>query len=486
MDDGDLTVTKTSTPAIDWIRELATLTFLPGPGGTYDYIVNPEMVPSMVALLDEIRADSTSNSNSKYCLGYDDDEEQNTRDLPINYLFDWLLRNHQEHLKTLTDRCCDFVLDSMPDVSADNPFHQILPYGCVDCFIDEVIAWREKSTVKSCARSWASGHFFDLLDQYLECADEHVQFCLGYVMKAVAQESFSLEEFLVDVWKLCRNELKDQTIIERAQSLIRQIPWWKYRLRPIECSGLFNFSYYDLFYPSPKLEGKLRLGPAVMLIFGLSNREQDNETVESCRQLFPVPSTPRFNLADLRYYPPNFKPTMKALFLAWKRLGLPKDIVRNIMPDYVLHNCYFQRSQTVINVEQKLMRVHKADLQKMHRVFVLKGVPPTYNHRSKDRRLLSWCFGAAGLHLEPNHEELLKQLHKAYFVFDFKTKKYPPAIEISKLTPEEIKKEFDSGNWVLHWIAYATHDRERTAQEITKYLNVHWTLTDIANWLCLT
>lgn len=365
-----LVITRTQElrqEVIDLSRKLLLTTDI---NSCTNYRVVPEHGCRMLELLDELVTQQMENPTTV-----------TAHQFHIHCLLDWLLqsREGQNRIQILSQNFTLLKVGAGSRFPKDRSLHEFTTPG----FISECPTMPNGHNHRqNAAICWAFDFPKLAINNYFECPTTVVDLYLGYLKAFLEHAEKNALAFLRAIARVL-DEKPDAEQVARGQCLIKEIPWWRYNLcsflyPPAAKDKVIRVTLNDLFVI--QTTGDYAISPLMVSLLGMES-DALTMTLNAFRHLdfTERPLIPRFNPQEAKFYPFQFAPTMKTLFLAWNHLRLPKDLARYKIVDYVLWNSFQERDPLVIELEKELRHTYGTPKAHFHKELLRAHLlPSTY------------------------------------------------------------------------------------------------------------
>lgn len=337
----------------------------------------------------------------------------------INQIFNYLLWTHPRILKrTFCRFFSEFDVFNPETIPGDFKAYEVIPFGCMvhslnDKFEEtEVPLWR-------CNEAWVEGKTDCLILIYFDSQKPEDETIAREFLLALAEQNprelaamigYSIQMMVTAARTLYK---RYENIYERIGTLFSKIPFWK----PVFDPCYFNqrFRLPSLAWRDSSAEKGFVMSTPCELLIGkyLTLRDLTKSALETLFIGFfkKYLRWPRYRKSDFGHYPPSFLPTAVTLGIVFQRLGLPRDLFRYQMLDFILWNCFDEDTQKAKAIESKCQEVQELSRIEIARELIGHGVYPDVSR--KDRQDV-YQHALVKLDLFPHHDLFVPLMSENY------------------------------------------------------------------------
>lgn len=477
-------------PTLDFInkiRSLADKIFTTSNDDPRGYVVSSDYIPTLLEILFARSRDPPGSIDYDYAAPVA--RWTAFEEAKLNILLDWLLREHPEYAKIYTAHFFGFSLREETLFILNRPFYEVINLGCGIEFVDS--SEDEAPTTVLLAKYWVDADFQELVNLFFTVEKEERDHVLSYIQAAIESHPPYYGDLFLFILRF--SEYTGTNILNREdlQYLFDNLPWWRYRLRPqLQVETNFGLQLHDVFWTKDGKENYV--GPLLMPIVGFRQKTIDAKLLKRFGRDVPLPRIPLFEQTDRCHYPRCFFPTMRILLLVWYRWKMPKDIVRSILPNFVLWNAFQQINPLVVTMEQNFLKVTEevSDVDCSQRL-LSAGISPNNRNLNGGRLGIdnyTYALLGSGIPVVPDKEAYDIHVGRNLAIYNpgaSSASSYKMVEELQLMPKEEIIDRFRAGTWVLSQIPSQTDGRYRTAYFVLSSIGTLCTYEEVASWIKL-
>lgn len=395
----------------------------------------------------------------------------------IHFLCVYLLSHRPELISVLQNFFVGLSVYSDFQLPKDQWLWKTVGFGSIGIENSSIGA---KDFVQKLNGLWCSGNHPGMILGYFGFADPKLE----EVALSACSAFFDVQikaamSYLIVHYAEARAKNKRTKLLKLAET----IPWWRFKVNNSNLNFDCRLAHILRVYCELLFKSYLPMITRNNPITYVGDKQVEYHilllTIGNCC------NWPSFSPRDIEVYPPTFLPTARTLLLCWKRLGLNKDVVRNVILNYVLWNCFQEPLAGIQNLNEVVNKYDYLNSRQYFRELLAIGHVPNgqlYIDNTIDWHVCmeDYCLFQADL-LRPTSLDDFRNFVAANLELILVPWRKPPGafpesieLQLQDLRDGSLRLKIKRG-------AYGT----RISQQFLDYLNVEggFTTAELASWI---